>query len=40
MLSSAMHARPADAACVAAMAAMAGGLTTDDIALLVLTRAD
>ena len=40
LLSSAMHAGPADAVCVAAMAAMAGGLTTDDIALLVLTRAD
>jgi serine phosphatase RsbU (regulator of sigma subunit) len=40
LLASAVHAGPADAVCVAAMAAMASGATTDDIALLVLTRAD
>jgi serine phosphatase RsbU (regulator of sigma subunit) len=40
MLCSAVTAGPADATCVAAMAAMISGPPTDDIALLVLTRAD
>jgi hypothetical protein len=35
-----VHAGPADAVCIAAMAAMTSGPVTDDVALLVLTRAD